>query len=77
MLADHTKDAGLSVFSVELANRWHDQVHSMDGWEKFSASDFRPLQDKYNVTWVIVARNHPAALDCPFQNEAVRVCRLR
>jgi hypothetical protein len=77
MLADHTKDAGLSVFSVELANRWHDQVHSMDGWEKFSASDFRRLQDKYNVTWVIVARNHPAALDCPFQNEAVRVCRLR
>jgi hypothetical protein len=76
MLADYTKDAGLSVFSVELANTWQQQVHSLDGWEKFSAADFHRLREKYNVTWVMVARDHPAALDCPYQNDVVRVCRV-
>lgn len=76
MLADYTKDAGLSVFSVELANQWHDQVHSMDGWEKFSASDFHRLRERYDVNWVMVSRNHPAVLDCPYQNEVVRVCQV-
>ncbi|MCI0348086.1 MAG: DUF2029 domain-containing protein [Acidobacteriales bacterium] len=76
MLADYTKDAGLSVFSVELANTWQKQVHSLDGWEQFSAADFHRRREKYNVTWVMVARGHPAKLDCPYQNNAVRVCRV-
>ena len=76
MLADYTKDAGLSVFSVELANTWQQQVHSLDGWEKFGAADFHRLREKYDVTWVMLAPNHPAELDCPYHNDAVRVCRV-
>ena len=76
MLADRTKDAGLSVFSVQLADIWREQAHSTDGWEKFTATDFHRLRDKYNVTWVIVAGTHPATLDCPYKNGEVRVCRV-
>lgn len=76
MLADHTKDAGLSVFSLDLANTWQQQVHSLDGWEKFGPADFHRLREKYDVTWVMLAPNHPADLDCPYHSDAVRVCRV-
>ena len=76
MLADYTKDAGLAVLSASLSNKWHDQVHSTDNWEKFTAADFHRLRERFKVTWVVVARKHPAVLNCPYQNDSVRVCRV-
>jgi hypothetical protein len=29
------------------------------------------------VTWVVVEQPGPTGLDCPYENSAVRVCRLR
>jgi hypothetical protein len=76
MLADHSKDAGLGALSTRLSKLWHEQVHTMDGWERFSKADFERLRERYNVSWVIVGRRHPAVLNCPYQNNVVRVCRL-
>jgi hypothetical protein len=76
MLADYTKDAGLAALSANLAGEWHEQVHSQDGWERFTAADFHRLRERYNVNWVVVARNHPAVLECPYENAMVRVCRV-
>jgi hypothetical protein len=56
MLADYTKDAGLSVFSVELANTWQKQVHSLDGWENFGPADFHRLREQYQNQAVRVCR---------------------
>lgn len=76
LLADNTKDAGLGALSTRLSKLWHDQVHTMDGWEQFSREDFERLREQYNVNWVVVARQHPAILNCPYQNDVVRICRL-
>jgi hypothetical protein len=51
-------------------------VRDRDGWENFGLADFARLKQKYGVTWTILEASHPATLECPYRNAAVRVCRL-
>jgi len=34
------------------------------------------LRQKYGVTWVVVEVPGPTGMDCPYQNVAVKVCRI-
>ena len=75
-LADYSKDRGVVANWPELAPAWREQVRDRDGWEKFGAGDFARLKEKYGVTWAVVEAPHEAGLECPYRNDAVRVCRI-
>jgi hypothetical protein len=76
-LADNLKDSGAVSLFPELAGDWKSQVSVQNGWDHFALADFQHLADGYGVNWIVLERRQAVAgLDCPYQNQAVRVCRL-
>jgi hypothetical protein len=64
-----------------LSALWAEQVADQKNWKQFQLDDFARLQKKYGVSWVVVEKPDPAhlaaaGLTCPYENYAVRVCRL-
>ena len=91
-LADWDKDPGVVLLFPALAPRWHEQVHALDGFNKFTAADLHGLHERFGVDWTVLARPVPgkadpehqasaagliSSLECPYQNAAVAVCRIR
>jgi hypothetical protein len=76
-LADDVKDNGVVSMFPPLADEWLGQVQALDGWKNFGAADFGRLRARYGVGWVVVQQSRGVGLDCPYQNSAVRVCRVR
>jgi hypothetical protein len=76
MLADLVKDKGAASMFPPLSVEWARQIEDQKNWEQFSKEDFDRLRQKYGVSWVVVEQPGPAGLDCPYENSAVRVCRL-
>jgi hypothetical protein len=74
-LAD-TKDAGAASMFPPLADEWLRQSQAQSGWKNFRLEDFRRLHNQYGVTWVIVEQPRGQGLDCPYQNDVVKVCRV-
>lgn len=75
-LADDVKDQGAASMFPPLSIRWQEQFLDQKEWKQFQRGDFERLQQKYGVSWVVVQQPGPAGLDCPYENSAVRVCRL-
>jgi len=76
MLADAVKDSGAVTMFPPLAEEWERQVQAQGGWKNFQARDFSRLHATYGVTWVIVEPPNAGNMNCPYQNQAVMVCRL-
>jgi len=76
MLADAVKDSGAVTMFPAIAETWLDQVNAQQGWEKFQLTDFRRLQQRYGVNWVVVKPPGVAGLSCPYRNQTVAVCSL-
>lgn len=83
-LADYEKDAGMAARVPGLAPRWLREVTALNGWRNFQPADFDRLQREFGVTWVLLSRadkqysvQDSATLSCPYENEDVKVCRLR
>jgi len=74
-LAD-SKDAGAASMFPPLAEEWLRQSQAQRGWENFREEDFRRLHAEYGVTWVIVQQPGAQRMDCPYQNDVVKVCRV-
>lgn len=74
-LAD-SKDAGAASMFPPLADEWLRQSQAQRGWKNFRAEDFQRLHETYGVTWVIVQQPHGQALDCPYENNTAKVCRV-
>jgi hypothetical protein len=60
-----------------MAREWEREQQLTQGWENYTAPDFRALATRSPVTWVVVRPRQARGLDCPFQNAAVSVCRLK
>jgi len=75
-MADSVKDNGVVSMFPPLADEWLAQVRALKDWKTFSADDFEKLKQRYGVNWVIVQQSQSVQLDCPYQNNAVRVCQL-
>lgn len=86
-MADWDKDSGVVSLFPSLGERWQREVHASLGWNTFKADDFQRLKRDFGVNWAVVAKsttsdqraNGPTPeipKDCPYQNEAVYVCRL-
>jgi hypothetical protein len=76
MLADAVKDSGAVSMFPGLADEWWEQVTAQDRWRAFQAADFARLKSRYGVDWVIVEQPGVPGLACPYENAAVRVCRV-
>lgn len=76
-LADAVKDAGVVEMFPALATGWLKQVQAQTGLAKFTRQDFQRLRADYDVTWVILQQPAAPLLDCPYANQAVKVCRMR
>lgn len=76
MLADAVKDSGAVTMFPELARTWNEQMKAQQGWRHFQLADFQRLRRKCGITWVIVRQPGVPGLDCRYENEAVRVCRI-
>ena len=81
MLADLVKDKGAASMFPSLSVLWAEQIADQRNWKQFGKEDFERLRQKYGVSWVVVQQpgppeNGPAGLECPYENSAVRVCRI-
>jgi hypothetical protein len=76
MLADLVKDKGAASMFPPLSVEWARQIEDQKDWKQFGKEDFERLRREYGVTWVVVEQPGPSGLDCPYENPAVRVCRL-
>jgi hypothetical protein len=76
-LADTVKDGGAVSMFPALADEWWKQVQAQSPWKNLHAEDFARLREKYGVSWIVVQQPGVAGMSCPYENSAVRVCRLQ
>jgi len=76
VLADVAKDGAVATQVPSLAPIWLEQVQGQSGWEHFSRPDFQRLHERFGVDWVVLEQPGASGLDCPYQNEALKVCRV-
>ncbi len=76
MLADLVKDKGAASMFQPLSVSWLEQVEDQKNWKQFGKEDFERLRQKYGISWVVVEQPGSAELVCPYENSAVRVCRV-
>jgi hypothetical protein len=77
VLADISKDAAVVTQVPGLAPIWLEQVQAQEGWAQFGPQEFERLHARFGVDWLVLEQPAGAGLDCPYQNEGLRVCRLR
>jgi len=76
MLADWVSDGGVVSMFPPMAEEWLAQVRAHSSWREFRIQDFRGLQTRYGVNWVVLQQPGVPDLQCPYQNQMVEVCRI-
>lgn len=75
-LPDYSKDGGETSITPSLADQWIEGQAAQTGLELADDADrdarLRPL----GVTWVVLSAAAKTKWTCPYQNVAVKVCRL-
>jgi hypothetical protein len=80
-LADLVKDKGACSMFPPLSVKWWEQIEDQKNWPQFGKEDFERLRQKYGVSWVVVEQpgvpgQSRVGIECPYENSAVRVCRV-
>jgi hypothetical protein len=75
-LADAGKDSGAVSMFPAMADEWWSQVKVRQNWAEFRLRDMEYLRDAYHVNWVVIEQPGVVGSICPYENKAVRVCRL-
>lgn len=78
-LADEVKDSGAVSMFPAMAGTWQGQVQALQGWRNFQAADFERLRQQFGVDWVLLDQQSTNAyrrLDCPYDRDDLRVCRI-
>jgi hypothetical protein len=83
VLADYEKDGGMAARVPQLAPRWVSEVTARNRWRDFQTDDFARLKSEFGVTWIVLSpadtlffTSDPTAMECRYQNQQVKVCRL-
>ena len=75
-LADRSKDGGVAAVFPELAPEWYEQTNATAILgHSFSEAQTAALR-KDGATWTVVRARPLMALQCPYHNARVAVCRL-
>ena len=75
-LADAVKDSGAVSMFPPLAEEWLAQFDAQKNWKQFDTQDFLRLQDKFQITWIVLQKPGVSDLSCPYRNPTVVVCRI-
>jgi hypothetical protein len=75
-LADGGKDSGVVEMFPQLGASWLSQKEAQNGIDQFRREDFVHLERQYGANWAVLRQGGSTPLDCPYQNQVVRVCRL-
>jgi hypothetical protein len=75
-LPDFSKDGGEAAITPHLADEWAAGVTAQLNLDHQIASQLRQHLAPYGVDWVILPTDSPAALNCPYENNLLRVCKL-
>jgi len=75
-LADAGKDSGVVEMFPQIGDSWMAQVKAQTGLEHFQRGDLVRLEREYGVSWVILPQPGSVQLVCPYENQALKVCRV-
>ncbi|HZT70511.1 MAG TPA: hypothetical protein VFC10_12280 [Terriglobia bacterium] len=75
-MADLVKDPGVVSLFPLAGKAWIEQTAALTGWKNFTLRDFQRLKKQFGVSWVVVQQPGVPGLNCPYQNNAVRVCQI-
>ena len=77
VLADYSKDGGEASIAPRLTSEWavdqQAQSNLSTETDAHRSAALRPL----GVTWIVLHAESITGFDCPYQNRAVKVCRLQ
>jgi uncharacterized protein (DUF2235 family) len=76
MLADDVKDTGAVTMFPAMAETWREQVQAQAGWRSFRLSDYRNLNQRFGVNWVLIQQSSASGLNCPYSSATLAVCRV-
>jgi len=76
MMADAGKDSGAVSMFPSMADEWWSQVQVRQNWMQMRLVNMEHLHDAYHVNWVVMEQPGGAGMNCPYENRAVKVCRL-
>lgn len=77
VLPDFSKDGGESAITPRLADEWVAGFTAQLHLDQQTASELRQHLAPYGVNWVLLRSDSPAALDCPWHQDALKVCKLQ
>jgi hypothetical protein len=79
-LAESNKDRAVARNLPELAWEWREEERAQVGIDDFSRAQLSDLRRRYGVSWLLLRKGAGRAaslpaLDCPYENSTLRVCR--
>ncbi len=77
VLPDYSKDGGEASITPSLARAWAEGQAAQGDLDGESDAVRAARLKPYGVSWVVLGRGTVTGWDCPYANEAVKVCRLR
>jgi hypothetical protein len=77
VLPDFSKDGGEAAITPRLADEWAAAFTTQLNMDQQTTSQLREGLAPYGVDWVILRSDSPAALSCPYENDLLKVCKLR
>jgi hypothetical protein len=75
-LADFSKDGGSASIFPSLAEKWMVEHTADTGLSRMSDTERVRRLAPFHVSWLILQQPATTRLQCPYQNERVKVCRL-
>ena len=76
-LADRSKDGGAAAVFHQLADRWMAEQSATSDLNRIDDSERLRRLKPFHVDWMVLDASARTQMDCPFANDAVKVCRLR
>ncbi len=76
-LADRSKDGGASAVFRQLADRWMTEQTATTNLNQIDDAERRRRLAPFHVGWMVLQAGSSTSMPCPFEDEVVKVCRLR
>ncbi len=75
-LADFSKDGGSASIFPALAEKWMVEHTADTGLSEMSDAERARRLAPFHVSWLILQQPAATSIECPYENERVKVCRL-
>lgn len=75
-LPDYSKDGGVASVFTSLAPEWKAGEETQRGLNRLSDADRVAQLKPTGADWIVLPQSSETSFDCPYKNNAVKVCRL-